>query len=763
MEAGRGKLSSSCCICQNFSFNDRPSYFPHKQRVMQLLLLVFLMNKVVTLSSPPNDAFLVPHDWYQPGDLIIGGMLTYGSFAQEEFQTTKLSSLYCMVPNEDHQYTGIIQLLVHFKWTWIGVFTLNTNKGERFFQKLQSLLSQNDMCIAFSQNIPQLVNLENVSELLQGNSIIHMDDCFECSEDHYPNKEKIECIVKPVVFLNIEEKLGIAITKFNQHVAVFTVKEINENPRFLTNIAHGSNRFILNYKWCTKETFLGIIGALGTDAFNPIAEILSLYKFLQLPYGSFPPKEFHISNFSFYFMAPNEGLIYIGIIRLLQHFGWKWVGLFAVENESGEHFLKKIQVMLSQHGICPAFIQRISLLLPLDHIHSFNDVIKSFYIHFTDIKANIFILYGESYTLVWMISPIFLSNPEDKLNASFRKVWITTSQVDFILTGNVRTWNLQLFDGTISFQIHSGEVPAFKEFLKTIKPFWRQRDGFLKGFWEQAFDCPLNNSEASTTNPKKCTGEENLDNLPGPLFEMQMTGHSYSIYNGIYIVAHSLQALLSKESSQSKTLVDKIPESEHLPPFEFLCAINTVILDIGRENPKRKPFVAMIVFPVHRGRFQARQVSYKDLLFLETIAADKLFCQKLQPLLEDFWAVDVLFFLVFPVIKVNTLNCPEVDPFPILHEWYQPGDLLIGGLPYGSFPPKEFCISNFSFYFMAPNEGLIYIGIIQLLQHFGWKWVGLFAVENESGEHFLKKLKEMLSQHGICPAFIEKIPLLLSL
>ncbi|XP_060547757.1 vomeronasal type-2 receptor 26-like [Pantherophis guttatus] len=268
-------------------------------------------------------------------------------------------------------------------------------------------------------------------------------------------------------------------------------------------------------------------------------------------------------------MAPNEGLVYIGIIQLLQHFGWKWVGLFAVENESGEHFLKKLPEMFSQHGICPAFIERIPLMLPLDDIHTFSDKMKSLYKHLTDIKANIFILYGESYTLLWLTSPIFISNPEDKLNASLRKVWITTSQVDFILTGNLKTWNLQLFDGAISFQIHSGEVLAFKEFLKSIKPFWRQRDGFLKGFWEQAFDCSLSNSERPTMDMEKCTGEENLDSLPGPLFEMQMTGHSYSIYNGIYAVAHSLQALLSKKSSQNKIWVNKIPEAQDLPPFKL--------------------------------------------------------------------------------------------------------------------------------------------------------------------------------------------------
>ncbi|XP_060540805.1 vomeronasal type-2 receptor 26-like [Pantherophis guttatus] len=38
-----------------------------------------------------------------------------------------------------------------------------------------------------------------------------MDDCFECPEDHYPNKEKKGCIQKLVVFLTFEETLGIGL------------------------------------------------------------------------------------------------------------------------------------------------------------------------------------------------------------------------------------------------------------------------------------------------------------------------------------------------------------------------------------------------------------------------------------------------------------------------------------------------------------------------------------------------------------------------
>ncbi|XP_060540853.1 vomeronasal type-2 receptor 26-like [Pantherophis guttatus] len=38
-----------------------------------------------------------------------------------------------------------------------------------------------------------------------------MDDCFECSQDHYPNKEKKGCILKLLVFLNFKETLGIGL------------------------------------------------------------------------------------------------------------------------------------------------------------------------------------------------------------------------------------------------------------------------------------------------------------------------------------------------------------------------------------------------------------------------------------------------------------------------------------------------------------------------------------------------------------------------
>ncbi|XP_007441675.2 vomeronasal type-2 receptor 26-like [Python bivittatus] len=268
-------------------------------------------------------------------------------------------------------------------------------------------------------------------------------------------------------------------------------------------------------------------------------------------------------------MAPNEAPLHTGIIRLLQHFGWKWVGLLVSENESGEQFLKKLQLLLSKNGICSAFLQQVPRIPAYEDLDKFTGILFTLYGHYTDSKTNTFIIYGESLLLVWLTNVIYFLDPTLKENTSFRKVWIMTSQFDFILTGAQRSWDLQLFNGAISFQIKSDEVLGFREFVQSIKSYLRPKDGFIKDFWEQAFDCFFPNSGLPTMDIGKCTGEENLDSLPRPLFEMEMTGHSYSIYNGVYAVAHSLQALLSKGPHQDKRMVGKMVQITNLQAWQL--------------------------------------------------------------------------------------------------------------------------------------------------------------------------------------------------
>ncbi|XP_054850490.1 vomeronasal type-2 receptor 26-like [Eublepharis macularius] len=60
-----------------------------------------------------------------------------------------------------------------------------------------------------------------------------------------------------------------------------------------------------------------------------------------------------------------------------------------------------------------------------------------------------------------------------------------------------------------------------------------------------------------------CTGEERLENLPGAIFEMHMTGHSYSVYNAVYAIAYALKAMASSNSMDGKCV-----QLQHRQPWQ---------------------------------------------------------------------------------------------------------------------------------------------------------------------------------------------------
>ncbi|XP_033024066.1 vomeronasal type-2 receptor 26-like [Lacerta agilis] len=156
------------------------------------------------------------------------------------------------------------------------------------------------------------------------------------------------------------------MTKFYQHILalVFAVDEINKNPRILPNVSLGfhiydsyydskmayrttldllfkSHHFVPNYRCGIQKNVIGVIGGLGSDTSWSMANVLGLFKIPQISYGSFEPAINDGTKFpSFYRMVPNEDHQYKGIIQLLLHFGWKWVGLITPDNEAGERFLQ---------------------------------------------------------------------------------------------------------------------------------------------------------------------------------------------------------------------------------------------------------------------------------------------------------------------------------------------------------------------------------------------------------------------------------------
>ncbi|XP_033024582.1 vomeronasal type-2 receptor 26-like [Lacerta agilis] len=249
-------------------------------------------------------------------------------------------------------------------------------------------------------------------------------------------------------------------------------------------------------------------------------------------------------------MVPSEAQQHKGLVQLLQHFRWTWVGLCAVDDDKGNRFLQTIVPMLTQNGICYDFIVNIPKWSYMDEMLDWFFKHMDAYIIVFERKANVFFVYGEppSFQVIRMM--LFLAPLVDL--PPLGKVWIITSHWDFASHSIQKIWDLQTFHGSISFTVHSNQPLGFQNFLQMLRPLWAKGDGFIQDFWEQAFSCSLEMSNVQHQERKYCSGGEKLENLPGTLFEMKMTGHSYNVYNAVYAVAHALEAIYKSNSKGRK-------------------------------------------------------------------------------------------------------------------------------------------------------------------------------------------------------------------
>ncbi|XP_062992927.1 vomeronasal type-2 receptor 26-like [Elgaria multicarinata webbii] len=394
-------------------------------------------------------------------------------------------------------------------------------------------------------------------------------------------------VSSPIVFTEephqaLSEEL-IVFPKHYQHILAFAfaVKEINENPQILPNITLGFHIYdsydnarrtyhatmlllttlqniVPNYVCDIQNRLTAVIGGLDSEISLYVANILDTYKTPQLIYGPAPIMNAKTPGLPFYQLAPQEALQYEGILSLLLWFRWTWIGIGVMDNDNGERFLQVVIPLLSKTGVCFAFIERSPKL-------SFDSKINDAFILGAKIhdkvmgsKANVAVVHGESYsTAIFLFFP-YLSEHEVLAKEVKGKVWIITAQFEFTSLVLQRNWDSEIFHGTISFRIHSSDLLGFQQFLESRNPSSSKEDGFIRDFWQQAFGCLFPDSIVGKADVDICTGEERLESLPGSFFEMSMIGHSYSIYNAIYVVAHALHHATSTSRAKHFTLIDAV-------------------------------------------------------------------------------------------------------------------------------------------------------------------------------------------------------------
>ncbi|XP_077169311.1 vomeronasal type-2 receptor 26-like [Paroedura picta] len=167
--------------------NENPKVFPNISLGLYILNSYSLgrMTFKATLSLLSAQQKLVPNfscDNQQKVIAVVGGLLsdtsahmasilniyktpqiTHGPFSLAKADKQRFLSIYQMVPDDTYQYRGAVQLLQHFRWTWIGLLAMDDDNGNQFLQRiLHNFLRR----IYFNNSVGETIQFDQDRELV---------------------------------------------------------------------------------------------------------------------------------------------------------------------------------------------------------------------------------------------------------------------------------------------------------------------------------------------------------------------------------------------------------------------------------------------------------------------------------------------------------------------------------------------------------------------------------------------------------------------
>ncbi|XP_044512568.1 vomeronasal type-2 receptor 26-like [Gracilinanus agilis] len=344
---------------------------------------------------------------------------------------------------------------------------------------------------------------------------------------------------------------------------VFAVEEINKDPNLLLNISSlgfhlynayhsdertletslrwlsGQSQLVPNYRFRGQEKSVVVIGGATSALSVQMGTLLDLYKVPQISYGPFDSILSDKSQFPFlYQLAHSDSSLHHGMVQLMVHFEWTWVGLVTTDDMRGEEFLWNLRGDMIKHDICLAYAEKIPVS---ERRHTESQ--DTFVPRIMQSSVKVIVIHGDTDSLMILrySQPFYFF---------LWKVWISTYHLDITMRPQ---WNDGYsFHGALSFSQMTKDVPGFKTFLRTVNPEKYPKDILLKEFWCSAFK---GQEKLENQDQKECSSNASLEALSLRFFDMTMTSLTYTIYNAVYAVAWALHDMLLM-TSERKSIRD---------------------------------------------------------------------------------------------------------------------------------------------------------------------------------------------------------------
>ncbi|XP_053460755.1 vomeronasal type-2 receptor 26-like [Nycticebus coucang] len=287
---------------------------------------------------------------------------------------------------------------------------------------------------------------------------------------------------------------------------------------------------IPNYNCQASPSLAAVIGATRSAVSIPMARYLGLYKIPQVSYASSAIKLSDRTQFpSFFRTIASDQAYFMSLSMVLTHFGWKWLGLVAQDDEYGQQGGNLISAELSKVKVCLEFSVTFPTYPSNVQISNTMRVLKGS----TAKVIMVFITSGIFCLMLQTFSEHYVAG----------RLWVSqfTEQSDHTIT----TPNtLQILQKTFSFMDHN-MIEELSAFFNLSQPTRTQEETFLRRFWNSNFKCEWATSWALLRKLKKiqfCAGaSQKSTNIP--FLTLSHVGMFFNTYEAVYSVAHALHTM----------------------------------------------------------------------------------------------------------------------------------------------------------------------------------------------------------------------------
>ncbi|KAL6083942.1 hypothetical protein STEG23_026603, partial [Scotinomys teguina] len=402
---------------------------------------------------------------------------------------------------------------------------------------------------------------------------------------------------------------------------------------------------------------------------------------------------------SLYQTASKDTSLSYGIVILMVHFSWTWVGLVLIDGHNGAEILSQFRREMDRNRVCVAFVE----LIP-DNWNNSGYNSRTIHRQILKSSANVVILYDVTQALYAII--LYLG--EYSVTC---KVWIMKTQWD--TTTDVPYFIFDPFHGSLIFEQHHAEISDFRKFIQTYNPSKYPEDHILALLWNRYFNCSFSGPDCKIL--VNCLPNASLEMLPGNALEKDMTEESYNVYNSVYAVAHSLHEMTVKQ------------------------------VEIHGHENRECPAMSKQMNKFCEGSVECLSdiIIIKDIVEL-SLAADGEILEHQHFIVED---------------KESETEGQSMRDFRCacsvtsVRFWiYNVDDMKALGTISSECDPASYCRIR------SPKDTFLSHGIVNLMVHFSWTWVGLVLMDDHNGAEILSQFRRDMDRNRVCVAFVEMIP-----